>query len=142
MSSSPATGQGQARPGNTNATGRRDASPSAGPSWHTTARKRLAQEYALGRFRNWGGDGKAPNLYGMTVTAPDPCKANVPDPGKPYLASYGGVQTWHANPATARAEIEAEFVRQENAKREARMKEHPLSDPRLVAALHRALRNR
>lgn len=96
----------------------------------------------MGRFRNWGGDPTAPNLYGMTVTTPDPRKARVPDPGKPYLASYGGVQTWHADPATARAEIEAEFVRQENAKREARLREHPLSDPRLVAALHGAFRNR
>lgn len=127
--------------GNRSKTGQTVASTPA-PAWHTTARQKLAHEVKMNRFRNWGGDATAPNLYGMTVTAPDPRKANVPNPSKPYLASYGGKQTWHADPATARAEIEAEFVRQENTKREARLKEHPLSDPRLVSALYRALKAR
>lgn len=126
--------------GNRSKTGQTVAkTPDNVPNWHKKAREVLARDFKMGRFRNWGGDAAARNLAGMTVTAPDPRKSRIPNPSRPYLASYGGKQTWHASPASARAEIEAEFVRQENAKREARLAANPFDDPHRRAALYRAV---
>lgn len=130
--------KGGAPTGNKNAAGHKKKADPA-PLWHQRARRYLANDYKLGRFRNWGGDAKAPNLHGMTVTAPDPRKTSVPNAARPYLASYNGNQTWHASPASARAEIEAAFVRQQNAKRETRLAANPFDDPLRRAALYRGL---
>lgn len=134
--SKPGSGRGnRSKTGQTSTT-----KPDTAPLWHKRARQALANDVKLGRFRQWGGTATAPNLNGGTVTAPDPRKSTVPNPARPYLASYGGKQSWHGSPTSARVEIEAAFVRQQNAEREARLAKDPFSDPVKRAALARALR--
>lgn len=133
--SKPGSGRGnRSKTGQTSTT-----KPDNAPLWHKKARQALANDVKLGRFRNWGGTATAPNLNGGTVTAPDPRKSRIPNPARPYLASYGGVQTWHGSPASARAEIEAERVRQQDAERKTRLAANPFDDPLRRAALGRAL---
>jgi hypothetical protein len=136
-------GTAQARPGNDNARGRRDAATGpAFPPPFQRARQALAQEYRDGRFVNWAGSASAPSLYGMTVSVPDPRESTVPDDTRPFAATIDDVVTWHPSPAAAREAVEAEFVRREDAAWAARLAKNPFSDPLLRAALYRALRGR
>lgn len=141
----------QARPGNDNAVRNRSKSGQTSPKKpeplrklppHVLrARKDLARDWSARRFRNWGGSASRPELYGMAVTVPDPAMDPHATPGRPFRVSLGaGCVEWHKSPAEARAVVEAEFVRRENAAREKRLASNPFSDPRARAALYRALK--
>lgn len=129
--------------GNDNARSRRTgASPAAPPVpvWLSDARQAMTRAWPAFQRRNWGGDAKTPNLYGMTVTVPDPKRERIPNTARPFRAMINGEVFWVSSPAEARSMIEAEFVRREDAKRAVRLAANPFDDPLRRAALYRAMR--
>lgn len=99
------TANSQARPGNDNARGRRDAptSPTA------RARAALARSFGTyGQFRNWGGSPDSPNLNGITVTVGDSFE-------RPFLVNFGdGTLRGYASPSAACRAAEAVNLQRQN----------------------------
>jgi hypothetical protein len=141
LSEIPATGQGQARPGNKNAEGHAPKNPN--PAWYDAARKHFTagmrsveyrESYKLHEGAWYAGDTP------VNVSMPRDWR-KIGDPARPVRVRANGEETWHRNHAEARATASLATKKIHDAARAERLKANPLDDPRLRTALYRALEN-